>query len=405
VEFVEALRAAARRHPQWVDAGLAVALALTAAPATLERSPGVLGWLCHGLMFLPLVWRRRAPVVVFWTVFALIEIVGFAGLDLPGTIIAAPAAIYAVARYRPRRYLWPMAIAVEAALVVAWWVSHEPWPSLIPVNAILIATALLGTNISTRRAYLEQLEERARRLERERDQEAQLATATERARIAREMHDVVAHHLAVIVALADAAALTATATPHAAADKMEKVAATGRDALGEMRRLLGLLHDDDPTPAGLAPQGGLVPQPGLAPQAGLAPQPGLDDIDRLVDQVRATGLTVALTREGVPGRWGPGAGLTVYRIVQEALTNTIKHAGPGASAHVGLRYTSTGVDVEVTDDGPYRPGRPTPPDAHGLTGMVERAASYGGRLEAGPLPSAGWRVHTRLTFDERAAAR
>jgi signal transduction histidine kinase len=284
-----------------------------------------------------------------------------------------------------------VAVAVETALVVAWSVSGEPWRSLIPVNAVLIATALLGTNISTRRAYLDQLEERAHRLERERDQQAQLATAAERARIAREMHDVVAHNLAVIVALADAAALTATATPQAAADKMEQVAATGRDALGEMRRLLGLLHEEaDRVPAGLGPQ------------------PGLEDIDRLVDQVRAAGLTVAVTREGVPGRWGPGAGLTVYRIVQEALTNTIKHAGPAAMAHVRLRYTPTGVDLEITDDGAYRPTRPAgtaPRSGHGLTGMVERAASYGGRVEAGPLPGSGWRVHTRLRFDDRAVAR
>jgi signal transduction histidine kinase len=388
---VEAIRAMARRHPYRVDAGLAAALALLSVPATLERSPGVLGWVCQGLIFLPLVWRRRNPVVVFWTIFGLIEIIDFALPQLPGTIIAVPAAIYAVARYRPRRHLWPVAIAVETALVIAWWVAGEPWGSLIPVNAILAATALLGTNIRTRQAYLAQLEERSRRLERERDQQAKLATAAERARIAREMHDVVAHNLAVIVALADAAALTATATPQAAADKMEKVAATGRDALAEMRRLLGLLHDD----AGPA-------------SAGLAPQPSLADIDRLVDQVRAAGLAVAVTREGVPGRWGPGAGLAVYRIVQEALTNTIKHAGPAATAHVRLCYTDTGVDLEVTDDGAYRPARPAGPasaNAHGLTGMVERAAAYGGRIEAGPLPGAGWRVSTRLTFEQPAVAR
>jgi signal transduction histidine kinase len=387
---MQAIRAAARRHPRRVDAGLAVVLALLGVPATLERSPGVIGWLCYGLMFVPLVWRRRAPVVAFWIIFGFIEIIGFAGLDLPGTIIAVPAAIYTVARYRPRRCLWPMAVAVETALVVAWTVSDEPWGSLVPVNTGLIAAALLGMNVSTRRAYLAQLEERARRLEHERDQQAQLATAAERARIAREMHDVVAHNLAVIVALADAAALTATTAPQAAADKMEKVAATGRDALGEMRRLLGLLHE-------------------AADQVsvGLVPQPGLDDIDRLVDQVRAAGLTVAVTHEGVPGRWGPGAGLTVYRIVQEALTNTMKHAGPAASAHVRLRYTPTGVNLEITDDGSYQPVRPAGTatgSTHGLTGIMERAASYGGRVEAGPLPGSGWRVQTQLHFDDRVLA-
>jgi signal transduction histidine kinase len=366
-------------------------LALLGMPATLQRSPSMLGWLCFGLMFLPLVWRRRTPVVVFWIIFGLLETTRLAGIDLPGSVVALPAAIYAIARYRPRRHLWPVTVAVEAALVAAWSLDNQPWRSLVSVNAILIATALLGTNISTRRAYLAQLEERAHRLERERDQQAQLATAAERARIAREMHDIVAHNLAVIVALADAAALTATTTPYAAADKMQKVATTGRDALGEMRRMLGLLHSDA--------------APAASPRD---PQPGLDDIDRLVDQVRSAGLKVTLTRQGVPGRWGPGAGLTVYRIVQEALTNAIKHAGPAASARVQLRYTPTGVDLEITDDGAYQPTSPagtSPANAHGLTGMAERVASYGGHVDAGPLPGSGWRVHAHLPFDGIAVTR
>ncbi|MFI5894569.1 sensor histidine kinase [Actinoplanes sp. NPDC051513] len=380
-----AIRAVARRHPRWADAGLAAAAAALGIPGTVQAHPGVLEWLCYCLIFVPLVWRRRAPVVVFWVLFVLVEASDAAGLDLPGTVLVMPIAIYAIARYRPRRYLLPVAVAVEAALVVAWIVDDEPWSSLIPVNAILIAIALLGTNLSTRRAYLDQLEERARRLERERDQRAQLAAAAERARIAREMHDVVAHNLTVIVALADAAALTATAAPEEAADKMAMVAASGREALHEMRRMLGVLHADEPA-------------------SDRDPQPGLADLDRLVGQVRAAGLRVALTQQGEPGRWGPGAGLAVYRIVQEALTNTIKHAGPAATAHVRLGYTPGGVEVEVTDDGVRRPAAPAPADAHGLTGMAERAASYGGRLDAGPLPGQGWRVHAHLPFDESGAS-
>ena len=387
---MDAVRALGRRDPFWVDAGLALLFAAIGIPGTAQHPPGVLGWVWHAAVFVPLAWRRQAPVATFWAVFALAETADLAGLRLGGAFLAIPVAVYAVARYRPRRYLWPAAVAVETALVLSWWRDHEPWSDLLPVNAILIAIALLGINVSTRRAYLEQLEDRARRLERERDQQARLAAAAERARIAREMHDVVAHNLAVIVALADAATLTATATPDAAADKMAKVAATGRDALGEMRRMLGLLHEDGPST--------------LDPST-LDPQPGLDDIDRLVEQVRAAGLAVALTREGVPGGWGPGAGLTVYRIVQEALTNTIKHAGPAASAHVRLTYTPGGVDLEVTDDGPVL-GIVTPPaDAHGLTGMAARAASYGGRVDAGPLPGSGWRVAATLPFGDPAAVR
>jgi signal transduction histidine kinase len=170
---------------------------------------------------------------------------------------------------------------------------------------------------------------------------------------------------------------------------MQQVSGTGRQALAEMRRLLGLLHAGEP------------PQ---APSE-LVPQPGLDDIDELVDQIRAAGVRVTLTREGVAGAWGPGAGLAVYRIVQEALTNTLKHAGPRASAQVRLRYTAAGVDLEVTDDGAGRPARPAPgavAGGHGLAGMIERAASYGGEVQAGPCSGTGWRVRARLRFDDRA---
>jgi len=183
----------------------------------------------------------------------------------------------------------------------------------------------------------------------------------------------------VMVALADGAALTATAAPERAADTMHKVSATGRQALGEMRRLLGVLRDDD---------------------AGRTPQPGLGNLDALVEQVRAAGMQVALTTEGVPGAWGPGAGLAIYRIVQEALTNTLKHAGPEASAHVRLRYRDDAADVEVSDDGAYQPAAPALAAGHGLAGMTERAAAYGGHLEAGPRAGGGWRVHVSMRFDD-----
>jgi signal transduction histidine kinase len=378
---VKGIREAARRHPYWVDAGLAALLTLVALPATVERGTGVLGWVLFGVLPTLLVWRRRAPVVVFWTVFVIGWSAELAGADLPASLVAVMAAVYAVACHRPRRYLWPAVAALEATFVLSA-ASDSAWASLIPLSASLAAVALLGMTISTRRAYLAELVERARRLEHERDQQAQLATAAERARIAREMHDIVAHNLAVMVSLADAAALTATTAPQGAAEKMHQVAATGREALSEMRRLLGLLE-----PAG----------------TGLDPQPGLDDIDRLVDQVRAAGLRVVLTRQGAPGQWGPGAGLTVYRIVQEALTNTIKHAGPAATAQIRLSYTPSLVDIEVTDDGAHRPSTSSMV-GRGLAGMRERVAPYGGRVEAGPLPGAGWRVSARLRLDQRVAA-
>jgi signal transduction histidine kinase len=390
---MQRIRAAVRRHPRWADGGLAVLLAVVNAPALATAGIGVVDWLWFGASHLPLVWRRRAPVLVFWTVLGL---AGAALTTSPPAIVQgvypeslALVAVYAVARYRPRRYLWPAIAVLESILVVVASRQEQPWTSLALGTSALAATVLLGITVSTRQAYLAELEERARRLERERDQQAQLAVATERARIAREMHDIVAHNLAVMIALADGAAFAATAAPDRAADAMQQVSGTGRQALAEMRRLLGLLRDG---------------QPPQAPSE-LAPQPGLDDIDELVDQIRAAGVQVELTRQGTASAWGPGAGLAVYRIVQEALTNTLKHAGPQASAQVRLRYTAAGVDLEVTDDGARRPAQPAraglAAGGHGLAGMIERAASYGGHLEAGPRPGTGWRVCAQLRFDDR----
>ena len=371
----------AQRHPRWVDAGLAALLALVDGPGALDARAGVDAWLWFAAVHLPLVWRRRAPVTVFWAVFGLALVAGaVVGVRVEGVYPEAviAVAVYTVARYGPRRHLWPVVAAIElpAAAVLLW--NGPNWTALAFVTAVLAATVLLGITVSTRQAYLAGLEERAQRLERERDQQAQLAAAAERARIARDMHDIVAHNLAVIVALADGAALTATAAPERAADTMHKVSATGRQALAEMRRLLSVLRDDD---------------------TGRAPQPGLGNLDAMVEQVRAAGMRVALTTEGVPGAWGPGAGLAIYRIVQEALTNTLKHAGPQASAQVRLRYRDDGADLEVSDDGAHRPPAPAPANGHGLAGMAERVAAYGGRLEAGPHAGGGWRVRASLRFD------
>jgi signal transduction histidine kinase len=388
---MQRIRAAVRRHPRWADGGLAVLLALVNAPALAAPGVGVVDWLWFGAAHLPLVWRRRAPVLVFWTVLGL---AGAALITSSAAVVQgvypeslALVAVYTVARYRPRRYLWPAIAVLESILVVVAWRQEQPWTSLALGTSALAATVLLGVTVSTRRAYLAALEERARRLERERDQQAQLAAATERTRIARELHDIVAHNLAVMIALADGAAFTASVAPDRAADAMQQVSETGRQALAEMRRLLGLLRDGQPPPA----------------SSELVPQPGLDDIDALVDQVRAAGVRIELTHQGTAGAWGPGAGLAVYRIVQEALTNTLKHAGPQARAQVRLRYTAAGVDLEVTDDGAGRPASPaadTLSGGHGLAGMIERATPYGGEVQAGPCPGTGWRVRARLRFDD-----
>lgn len=387
-----AILVAARRHPQVVDAVLAGALAAVSAQAAAElgQVSGV-GWVWFVAFHLPLVWRRRVPVVVFWVIVVVGLVWVGDGDDVSGfSLLVVPMiALYTVARYRPRRHLWPPA-ALVVPFTVGWVANGGPWWDVVALAGLFGASALLGVNVQTRGAYLAEVEERARRLERERDQQAKLAVAAERARIAREMHDIVAHNLAVMVALSDGAAATTQVAPERAVGMMEKASATGREALGEIRRLVGLLRDREPD------------GPPAGPAGAPAPQPGLDDIDDLVDQVRSAGVEVAVTRQGVPRDWGPGAGLTVYRVIQESLTNTMKHAGPRAKARVSLRYSAAGIDVEIVDDGAGRPaetGAARAAPGHGLAGMLERAASFGGRVEAGPCPSAGWRVHLQLPVD------
>jgi signal transduction histidine kinase len=379
------VRAAAGRHPRWVDAAVAAATAvvgLSGGAGEGPPGPGVAGGLWFVAVHAPLVWRRRAPVAVFWVALALAGGAALVtGVRVQGLYPEAAllVALHGVARYRPPRQLWP-AVAVlwlpSAAVLLA---TGAQWTALGLVTTALAAAVLLGVATRTRLAYLGQLAERARRLEVERDQRAALAVAAERSRIAREMHDIVAHNLAVMVALADGAAMTAATAPRRSAEAMTQVADTGRQALTEMRRLLGLLRADGD---------------------GRGPQPGLADLDDLLAQVRAAGVRVEITRTGAPGAYGAGAGLAVYRIVQEALTNTLKHAGPGARAHVRLEYAADGVDLEVSDDGGSAPrpaGAGGEPAGHGLAGMRERAAAYGGDVRAGPRPDRpGWLVRARL---------
>jgi signal transduction histidine kinase len=264
-----------------------------------------------------------------------------------------------------------------------------------PDHHLITLLLLLGTGTAavaialvrrTRRAYLTALEDRAARLETERDQRARLATAAERARVAREMHDIVGHHVSVIVGLADGGARLAANREEQAAEPLRLIGDTGRQALGELRRVLDVLRDDDQ-------DGGLTPQPGVA------------DLDRLLPSVRAAGLTVTYRTSGEPHRLGPGLQLTIYRIVQEALTNTLKHAGPGASAEVTVAADEDQVRVRVEDSGSAHPPPPSDPPHHGLAGIRERAGLYGGDVTAGPSPAGpspggrGWTVDVRLTAE------
>jgi signal transduction histidine kinase len=330
---------------------------------------------------LPLFWRRKAPSAIFVIIFAAALAQAVFTPDLTDDL-ALLFAFYTVADREPLRRVLTAVVALECGAVLAAAILYKrpghdvehvglAWVGL---SVLVAVTGLLGYYTRARRAYLE----------RERERDVELVAAAERARIAREMHDIVAHNIAVMIALADGAAYTAEASPRQAASLMGQVSATGRSALTEMRRLLGVLHE----PAA----------------AGNAPQPGLNDVEDLIATVRAVGLPTRLTVTGQPFPLPSTAQLALYRMIQEALTNTLKHA-PGATAQVRLAYVPGGVELEVTDDG--RPGAlaaggesaSLPGSGHGIAGMRERAALFGGEVSAGPRPGGGWRVHIMLPLD------
>jgi signal transduction histidine kinase len=270
--------------------------------------------------------------------------------------------------------------------------------SSVFLTGMVFAALLAGVVVRALRSQLGWLSERADRLEFERDQQASIAAAAERSRIAREMHDVVSHNIQVMVTLADAAAIAQRAEPERAGEAMREVSGTGRQALTDMRRMLGLLRHDDQVPGGAAgtPAGARR----AADVHALAPQPGLDDLEALVERVCSTGLAVTLERRGDPFELSGAAELTVFRIIQEALTNALKHARSPQSVRVVLAFDDPEVSVEVTDDGHAAPAPSAAANGngggHGVNGMAERAAAFGGTLVAGPGETGGWRVATTL---------
>jgi signal transduction histidine kinase len=380
----------ARRHPRLTDAALVAVLLWQAGPRVTDiRSIGQ-AWSLALIpaLLLPLVWRRRAPTVVFVIIAALAVVQLFTSQELTDDV-ALLVAFYTVAVYEPPRRTLAAAGALEigAVLVVARDISPSTkqfWTWAL-ISGLVTAAGFIGYYARNRRAYLASLVDRAARLEREREREAQLAASTERVRIAREMHDIVAHNIAVMIALSDGAAYTAREDPGQAVTLMGEISATGRSALSEMRRLLGVMRQS------------------AAPASGHAPQPTLADVDDLLATVRAVGLPVRLTVTGRPFPLPPSAQLALYRMIQEALTNSLKHAA-ATSAQIRLTYLPGEVGLEVTDDG--QPGaEPANGIAagHGVAGMRERAAVFGGEVSAGPGPDGGWRVHTVLRVGPAAA--
>jgi signal transduction histidine kinase len=419
-----------RRHPLVVDSALVILLIMLSPPvlgAGRLGHPAGSGAVVAGLL-VPLVWRRRAPFAVFLAVAAA-AFVQWLFLGPMDADLALFIAFYTVAAYQRPRQILIAAAVIEAGAVLAA-VRYAPpgfalW-SWVFITGTSAAAGFLGYNIRTRRAYLAALEDRAARLELERDQQTQLAASAERARIAREMHDIIAHNLAVMIALADGAAYTAPTSLDRAVSVMGQVSDTGRAALTDMRRLLGVMREPA-APARPAVELGWPAEPGAGgerssgPGTGRAPQPTLADLDDLLATVRGAGLAVRLTESGSRPA-APAAQLAAYRIIQESLTNTLKHARATA-ARVCVTYRPQSIELDLTDDG--QPGAgvgagpgigpgagPVPgPGAgsgpgHGLTGMSERAAVFDGTVTAGPRPGGGWRVHATLNLDpapDRAA--
>lgn len=342
-------------------------------------------------LVLPLLWRRRRPALVFTVIAAVALVQWYSGTQAGGDA-AVLVALFSLGEYEQRRWLIAAAVVVAeigVVLAVARWapVEHRIGAGIL-ITGTVTAAWVLGVYMRTRRAYLSSVLERAATAEHERDQQALLAVAGERARISREMHDIVAHSLSVMIALSDGAAAAVDGDPEAARTTMGQASSLGRQALGEVRRLLG----DTPSPAEL----------GIAD---LTPQPGIAQLDDLITQVRAAGLAVELRVTGEQPELAPGVQLAVYRMIQEALTNVLKHAPEATRAVISLRHRSDGIDLDVDNDDRSAPrDRPAgSPAGRGLAGMRERVAVFGGTLEAGRRADGGWRVAARLPLHQATA--
>lgn len=389
---VQALVDRVRRRweePRFVDSCLALAVAAASLAHDYwddERVQNGYVFAFDIALALPLMWRRRQPLAVFFAI-AAISLAQWLTDTLASGDVALLGALYAVGAYDARRYalLAAAATASVGALLATlrWNPSGDLAASALLLTGTITAPWVFGRYVRTRREFLESVLERAATAERGRDEQAVQAVAAERARISRELHDIVAHSLSVMVALSDGAAMAFETAPREARDAMQQTSTLGRQALGEMHRLLNVTRES----------GGLE----------LAPQPGVAELEHLVAQVRSAGLPVEMTIVGEPIALPRSAQLAVYRVVQESLTNVLKHAQRTANVSVTLIYLTAGVDVQVdNDDDPALVLEATPNLGRGLTGMRERFASVGGTLEASRRGDGGWRVagHLELEPDE-----
>ncbi|MFI7636411.1 sensor histidine kinase [Nonomuraea sp. NPDC049400] len=374
-----------------VVAAASVALSVLYSPARLQseglpvdgvQAPGPLGGLLLVLACVPVAVRRRWPLAAMCAGLVpetLLTVLGY-GTGVSG--LASLVLLYSVASYRG------LAVALGGLVIslvtyalgaAAGPIRVASWSEHVVVAMVLVAVWGAGRSLRLRRAYLDELKDRAERLERAHAADTRAARAEERSRIARELHDVVAHHVSVMTVQAAAARRVLASDPDLAREALSAIEHTGRMAMTEMRNIVGVLRTDA--------------------RAELGPQPGVRDLPALIEQMREAGLPTRLLVEGEPRALPAGVDLAAYRLVQEGLTNSLRHAGPGAKAVVTVHHDLDELDVRVEDDGRGAAGLSSRP-GHGLVGIRERVALYGGILSIGPLPGGGFEVRARFPLKD-----
>jgi signal transduction histidine kinase len=391
-----ALDAARAWLNRYLDVLLAIVVVVVSV-GTMVIAPIAIGTMPTGLALavtlltgVAVAVRRRWPVATLVVVAAVILVQQFYGASLNFGSLAAVIALFTVAAETPRRTSLVVLALLPAYLMVAdlAYAAIHPTSTELLIGQFISAVVifgivwLAGDSYRSRRARMRELEERADRLEREQAERARIAVQNERAIIARELHDIVAHSVSVMVVQAGAARRIVDDQPDEARAAMASIETTGREALVEMRRLLGVLRSD----AGPAP---------------LEPQQGLAGIGTVIAGADRAGVVVELVIEGDPQPLPPGLDLTAYRIVQEALTNTVKHAAP-AHATVRIRYEPDALDLDIVDDGSRTDAERDATGGHGLIGMEERVRLYGGDFTAGPRQPAGFGIQVRLPLQAAA---
>ena len=407
-----------------------IALGPMVAPDPQGRQTAV-SLLAGAGMVLPWAVRRVRPVASAAVVTAAAVLHLLAGPEFSLSLLMVPLTVYNLAANAPRSVsvaglllglVGGVANGVKVWLFPAQFVTPDGLTVRSPAEPLAMVIMAIGCGLTVltawafgdvvrnRRLAVRALEDRAHRLEVQSRQERELAAADERSHIAREMHDIVAHSLQVVISQADGARYAAAAKPALAVTALETIGQTGRSALADMRQLLGVLRETGETVAGVP---GVTDDDARRPAAdaspdgrgarlppGRRPQPRLADLPALVETMRLSGLEVSLLETGTPRRALPAGGeLAAYRIVQEALTNTLRHGGPDADAFVTLAWTARGLDLQIDDDGCGAAADPaTRGSGQGLRGAAERTALFGGTLETGPRVGAGYRVSAHLPY-------